>query len=123
WQKPPAKPKFNHKIIEDFHTSYELPVYLEKHSIKGFIKLNFAAMMMYLLQAGSVFAIPLIGSARALLSWCWNSGWGRFALLTYAFFLFGMMMATFLSLHYFAPITALNYFFILQGIRLWRTRD
>jgi len=26
-------------------------------------------------------------------------------------------------LHYWAPITALSYFFVLQGIRLWRARD
>jgi hypothetical protein len=123
WQRLPPKPIFRHKIIEDFHAQYELPVYYEKHSIAGFFKINFAAMMMYLLVAGSVFTIPLIGSAREILSWSWNSRWGRFALSIYVFFILGMMLETYLSPHYFAPITALNYFFVLQGIRLWRARD
>jgi hypothetical protein len=123
WQQLPPKPIFRHKIIEDFHTGYELPYHFQKHSPEGFVKINFAALMMYLLVAGSVFAIPLIGSARRLLSWSWGSRWGRFALFVYVFFILGIMFETYLSPHYLAPITALNYFFVLQGIRLWRLRD
>jgi hypothetical protein len=123
WQKPAPRPNFRHKIIEDFHVNYELPYYVGKHSISGFIKVNLVGLIMYLAVAGSVFMIPMIGSAKQVLSWLKNNIWGRFAVFVYAFFVSGMMIETFSLPHYWAPITALNYLFVAQGIRFWRARD
>ena len=39
------------------------------------------------------------------------------------FFILGLTLETYLSPHYFAPIIALNYYFIIQGIRIWRARN
>ncbi len=123
WQQLPPKPNYRHKIMEDFHTKYEVPFYHSKHSIWGFIKINLATLAMYLFVAGNVFAIPVIVSARQLLAWSWKNRWGRFAFLTYALFALGMMIPNYSLPHYWAPVTGLNHLFVLQGIRFWRIRD
>jgi hypothetical protein len=123
WQNLPPEPAYRHAIIREYHAEYELPYYYEKRSLAGFVNLNSAILMMYLLLTGSVFVIPLVGSVRPLLVWCWNHRWGRLALATYVFFVCGLMLETIMSLHYWAPITALFYFFVLQSFRLWRARN
>ncbi len=123
WQTLPPKPVFRHKIIEDFHEKFELPYYFEKRSLWGFIEVNFWALMRHFVVVGSIFAIPLIGSAAGILMWSWHNYWGRFALFIYGFFIVGIMVETYSLPHYWAPITALSYVFVLQGLRLWRARD
>ena len=123
WQKLPPEPLYRHKVIRDYHAEYELPLYREKQTLGGFFKVNYAMLMMYGLLCGNVFLIPLIGSARSLIAWCWDNRWGRLALLTYVFFALGVMLESVTSLHYWAPITALFYFFVIQGLRLWRARN
>jgi len=119
WQSLPPKPIYRHKEIENFHTRFELPIFLEKRTLRGFVRLNLLALANYLIFMGSVFVIPLIGSAKNLLSWVWTDCWGRFALFIYGFFLFGIMIEIYLLPHYWAPVTAISYLFIIQGLRLW----
>jgi hypothetical protein len=123
WQKLPAVPAYRHAVIRDFHAEYELPNYHEKRSLSGFIKLNLSILFTYVLVTGSVFIIPIIGAGRMLLAWLWRDGWGRLVFLTYAFFVAGLSLETMMSLHYWAPITALNYLLIVQSMRLWRARN
>lgn len=123
WEKLPPVPAYRHDVIRDFHLKFALPLSLGKQSLKGFIKVNFTVLAMHVLVAGSVFIIPLVASPKQLLSWSLSSHWGHFALSVYLFFVFGIMIETYSFPHYWAPITALNYFFVLQGIRLWRARD
>jgi hypothetical protein len=122
WQRLPPTPTYRHDIIRDFHAGFELSVYVAKHSLLGFIDANLAALVFFMVFGLSVFAIPLMGSFRSLLPWIWKNQWGRFALLTYITFVCGIMIETHNRLHYWAPITALNYVFVLQGMRLWRAR-
>jgi len=123
WQTLPPKPVYRHKLIEDFHSQFELPAYLEKRTLAGFIEKNFLAFTHHVFLFGSVFAIALLGSAKQFTSWAWNDYWGRFALLIYGFFIIGMLMETYYYIHYWAPITALIYLFIIQGLRLWQARN
>ena len=123
WEELPPAPTYRHDIIRTFHTAFELPVYLEKRSFWGFISRNFAALMFFIFYGLSVFAIPVIGSFRTLLAWACRSRWGRMALLDYLIFVIGIMIEVHNRLHYWAPVTALNYFFMVQGLRLWRVRD
>jgi hypothetical protein len=123
WQHPADKPIYHHRIMEDFHTKFELPYYLAKHSIIGFVRVNVAILVMYFFVAMNVLAIPVIGSASQLLGWVWQDRSGRLALLIYSFFALGMMLPSYSLPHYWAPITALNHLFVLQGIRFWRFRD
>jgi len=124
WEKlPPAVPTYRHDVIREFHARFELPVYRVKHTVEGFIKVNFATLTLFVVLGLNVFVIPLICSFQRLLPWAWRNRWGRFALLTYLIFVLGFMIEVHNMLHYWAPIIALNYFFVLQGIRLWRARD
>lgn len=123
WQTLPPKPVYRHKLIEDFHTRFELPYYLEKRTLSGFITVNLFYLASHVVVFGSIFAISLIGSAKQLASWAWNDYWGRFALLIYGFFIFGIMIETYSLPHYWAPITALGYLFVVQGLRFWRERN
>jgi hypothetical protein len=123
WEELPPTPGYRHDIIREFHASFELPVYLEKRSFRGFISRNFAALMFFLFFGWGIFAIPLFGAFRSLVPWVWRNRWGRIALSVYVVFATGIMVAIHNRLHYWAPITALNYFFVIQGIRLWRFRD
>jgi hypothetical protein len=123
WQDLRPTPTYYHQTLREFHTNYGLSVYNEKQSLSGFIKLNVAAWMMYFLLAASVLSLPLVGMARTLFHWMLRNRWGRFATITYVTFAMGMTVETYLSLHYFAPIVPLNYFFILQAMRLWRRRN
>jgi hypothetical protein len=123
WQSFPPKPIFRHKLIEEFHSYFELPYYLQKQNFWGFFSTNFLAVANHIIGVGSVFAIALLGSAKQLLAWVWNDYWGRFALFIYGFFTFGIMIETYLLPHYWAPVTALSYLFVMQGLRLWWARD
>jgi hypothetical protein len=123
WQSLPPKPNFRHSIIEEFHAKFELPYYFAKRSAWGFIEVNFLALLRHIVVVGNVLAIPLIVSAAGILAWCWKNYWGRMALLTYGFFILGIMLEVYSLPHYWAPVTGLSYFFVLQGIRIWRVRD
>ncbi len=123
WESLPPAPTYRHDVIRDFHAVFELPVYLEKRSFWGFISRNFAALMFFMFYGLGIFAIPLIGSFRTLLAWVWRSRWGRMALLVYLIFAMGIMVEIHNRLHYWAPVTALNYYFVIQSARLWRARD
>ena len=123
WQALRPIPNYYHETIREFHLNYGVPIYNDKQSFSGFIKLNLAALTMYLLLAGNVFAIAILGSARSIVSYLWNDHWGRFAIFTYAFFVLGIMLETYNNLHYFAPIVPLNYYFIMQAVRLWRRHN
>ena len=123
WQKLPLPPTYRHTVIRDYHAQYELPRYLEKQSIAGFFEVNFSILFTYLLVSGNVFLVALVGAGGSFPAFCWRDSSGRFAFLTYIFFACGLMLETVMSLHYWAPITGLNYFFITQSMRLWRARD
>jgi hypothetical protein len=123
WQHPAQKPTYRHRIMEEFHTKFELPYYLAKHSIIGFVKINFVVALMYFFVAGNVLAIPVIRSASQLAGWFRQDHSGRLAFLIYSFFALGMMLPSYSLPHYWAPITGLNHLFVLQGIRFWRLRD
>ena len=53
---------------------------------------------------------------------CLRNQWARFALILYGFFMCGMLLPVVWAAHYLAPITGLNYFFIVSAMRLWRWR-
>jgi hypothetical protein len=120
WQDLRQIQGYHHQALKEFHTTYGISIYNEKRSFIGFMRINFATWMMYFLLAGSAIALPLIAAAKVVFLWIWRNRWGRFGILTYAVFAVGLMIETFANLHYFAPVVALNYFFMLQAMRLWR---
>ena len=123
WQEPSPMPDYRHAAIRKFHTQYELAIYQRKHSLMGFIRVNLDAFLMYFYLAGHLFAISWIVNFRPLMCWTLHDSWARNAFITYSIVTIGLMIATYMLLHYWAPVFALNYYFTVQAIRLWRQRD
>ena len=123
WQEPSSMPDYRHAAIRKFHTQYELAIYQSKHSLMGFIRVNLDAFLMYFYLAGHLFAISWIVNFRPLMCWTLHDSWARNAFITYSIVTIGLMIATYMLLHYWAPVFALNYYFTVQAIRLWRQRD
>ena len=123
WQKPAPPPSYRHPRIREFHTIYELGIYTGKRSLRGFAKVNLEAWLTYFYLAGHIFAISWIVNWRALLRWTLRHRWARMAFVTYSVVTIGLMLETYLLLHYWAPVFALNYYFTVQAIRFWQWRD
>lgn len=123
WQNMRTAPQYHHEELRKFHLNYGLDSYREKQSLAGLLKNTFAVWMMYFLLAGNITSLPLIGAAKVLVSWMLRDKWARFAILAYVIFGIGIAAETYSNLHYFAPIIPLNYFFIIQAMRLWRWRS
>ena len=123
WQDLQPVPHFHHQTLREFYVNYERSTYDKMQSMAGLLEINFAVWMMYGLLAGSVFSLVPIGAAKIFFPWILRNRWARFATVTYAIFMLGTMPETYHNLHYFAPIVPLNYYFILQAMRLWRWRN
>jgi hypothetical protein len=122
WQGLRPEPVYHHQDIRYFYVSY-IPFYSAQHSLSGFLGKNIASIWESAQAYLNVFAIPLIASHWIFLRWAWRDGWARLALMVCAALLVGMLMQTYKGVHYVAPITALNYFFVLNAMRLWRRRQ
>lgn len=123
WQDPPPKPKFNHQIIRDFHTTYALPLYENQRSMMGFILDKLDLLYLLVFGALNIYAIPLIGMFTFVVFWVRENLWARRAVAIYLVFVLGLITETFMWLHYVAPVVALNYFFVLNALQLWRRHN
>jgi hypothetical protein len=123
WQDFAPSPEYRHPRIKEFHTSYLPSVHAKKDSwIESFItQLN--EWLLYLYVAGNILLIPLIVNGRALARWIFRNWWARLAFANYSVVMFGLLIATYSELHYSAPIIALNYYLVVQGLRVWCKRD
>ena len=119
WQGLRPEPVYHHQEIRYFHESY-IPYYSAQHSISGFLEKNIGSIWESAQAYLHVFAIPLIAGYWILVHWALRDRWARLALIIYGVLLVGMLMQTYKGVHYIAPITALNYFFVLNAMRLWR---
>ncbi len=72
----------------------------------------------------NIFLIPVIIVYRVLLLWTLRNPWARRAFLIYFVLILGLVTETFKWPHYLAPIIGLNYYFVLNALRLarWRNR-
>ncbi|MEX0802183.1 MAG: hypothetical protein WD688_02510 [Candidatus Binatia bacterium] len=123
WQDPLPEPKFNHQIIRDFHTTYAFPLYENQRSMMGFILAKRKLLYLLVVGALNIYAIPLIGMFTFVVSWVRENIWARRAVAIYLVFVLGLITETFMLLHYIAPVVALNYFFVLNALQLWRRHN
>lgn len=123
WQKLPAEPEYRHKIIRDFHATHALSFYTNQRSIPGFLKENVYPLLLLEFRSVNVFLLPVIIAFPLLVSWTLRNRWARRALLIHFVLVLGLLTATFKWLHYAAPITALNYYFVLNAMRLARCHN
>jgi hypothetical protein len=122
WQAPNPTPVYRHNDIRDYHTSYVVEGYQAQLSIPGFLQKLSSLFWSSILQFLNVFLVPLLGIFTLLLRWTLRNDWARFALVSYAVLLCGLLLEVHWAIHYLAPMIALNYFFIVTAVRLWRRR-
>jgi len=122
WQSPRPEPVYHHEDLRHFHTNYNFSLYYLEHSIFGFLLKAFLLLRTFALYFFNVFAIPLIAMSLLFFRWALRNQWARFALILYGLFMCGMLLPVVWAAHYLAPITGLNYFFIVSAMRLWRWR-
>jgi hypothetical protein len=124
WQKLPPEPDYRHKVIRDFHTTYALSFYTMQRSIPGFLIEDVYRLLLLRFRAIHIFTIPVMIVFPVLVAWALRDRWARRALLIYFLLGLGLLTETFKLLHYVAPITGLDYYFVLNALRLaqWRNR-
>jgi hypothetical protein len=120
WQNPVSTPEYRHYRSRKFHTMFELPIYSEKHSWSGFFRVNLTEGLIYFVLTFNILMLPLLFNLRALIRLIHRNRWARTALLSYSMVAVGIMLETYAYLHYWAPVVALNYYFGVQAMRLWR---
>jgi hypothetical protein len=120
WQRPPPEPEYHHEVIRDFHATYTLPFYTSQRSILGFLIGNVYALFSLGFLTVNIFLIPVIIVYRVLLLWTLRNPWARCAFLIYFVLVLGLLTETFKWPHYLAPVTGLNYYFVLNALRLAR---
>ena len=121
WQDLRPEPLYHHQDIRDFHLSY-IPLYAAQHSIAGFLEKNIAFVWEALQSYLNIFALPLLADLGLLMRWALRDRWGRLTLTIYAVFIAGLLMQTYTAVHYMAPLTGLNYFLVVNALRLGRWR-
>jgi hypothetical protein len=120
WQKPVPTPEYQHSRSREFHINFELPIYTDKRSWSGFFRVNLAEAVAYFEQTYTILMVPLLVNLRTLLCLILRTHWPRIALTTYLIVAIGIMLQTYAYIHYWAPVAALNYYFVVQAMRLWR---
>jgi hypothetical protein len=124
WQKLPPEPEYRHKVIRDFNATFALSFYKIQRSIPGFLTEDVYRLLLLRFRAINIFMIPVIIVFPVLIAWALRNRWARRALLIYFLLGLGLLTETFKLLHYIAPVTGLDYYFVLNALRLaqWRNR-
>jgi hypothetical protein len=124
WQELPPEPEYRHKVIRDFHATHALFFYTSQRSIPGFLIEDVYRLLLLRFRAINIFTIPVMIVFPVLVAWTLKDRWARRALLIYFLLGLGLLTQTFKLLHYVAPITGLDYYFVLTALRLaqWRNR-
>lgn len=123
WQDIRPEPIYRHQVIRDFHTNYTRRFYIFQHTVLGLIAMKAYYLFPWAVNAGSVFAIPMAAMFGVMVQWTLRNRWALFAFFMYTVFLGGIVLQTHTNLHHLAPITAVNYIFLLQAMRLLRWRN
>jgi len=123
WQSLPPEPTYRHQALRDRHRQVGRGLYDIQRSATGFLVKNIVFLSWWGLYSLNVFAIPLVATLPFTVRWALRDRWARFGLITYVILIAGVLLETFMMIHYLAPIAALNYFFVLSAMRLWHWRD
>jgi hypothetical protein len=123
WQDLGPDHIYHHQVMRDFHERYGLDSYNMKRSIAGFIIRNIFFLVGLGFFSVNMLTIPLMRMFSVMMPWALKNGWAFFALITYGVLISGLVMETYMQPHYLAPITAFNYLFVLQAMRLWQWRN
>lgn len=100
-------------MLRDYHQSWEHDIYTSQRSPGGFVVVGISkSFKLWEFYCGPeltivLLAVPFAARARRML----------FALLTLGFVLLGLSLATYLFVHYLAPLTSVCFMLLGQGMR------
>jgi hypothetical protein len=124
WGSPRPEPTYRHQIMSQYHHEFELNTYTWGRSISGFLsQTDIRFRMLWNYFYGEVFTVPLLAMLPVMLPWMSRNRWALFALLNCSVGVGALLMSTWATPHYAAPILCLIFLFVLQAMRLWRWRD
>jgi hypothetical protein len=119
WLRPKAPPTYRHKVISDYYLLAELPEYLKARTLKGFLQETAIKIIkIWMFYVGPALTIPLCA-----LPWVLRDRRIRWLNITGVIFCAGSALTTIFFPHYAAPLTAVIFAVILQGLRhlrAWR---
>jgi hypothetical protein len=122
WQTPRPEPAYRHAAMRDCNAGWAMDWYTQQQTLFGWAVMMVGKAKLFLnFYLGSVvMVLPWIA-----LGWVLRNRWMLFALLTCAVLAAAFTRVTFFFPHYAAPITAVIFVLVVQGmrqVRLWRWR-
>jgi hypothetical protein len=119
WQTPGPEPVYRHDAMREFHVSWELDWYRRQLTLSGWALMSIgkAKLVLNYYLPNVVMIVPWLA-----LGWTLRNRWMQFALLTCALLAFALVLTTFASPHYAAPIACLIFVLVVHGmrqLRLW----
>jgi hypothetical protein len=121
WQQPKPEPKYHSQTVRDYHMGWPLEYYLYQRSLPGLVnESNQKIRNLWSFFIGLLLTLPLV-----MLPWIFRNRWMQFALISCSLVSLGLLAATWSFPHYAAPISALVFAILLQGmrhLRVWRWR-
>jgi hypothetical protein len=119
FQKMGPPKTYNHELMHDFHTDWELTPYLRQQSLLGLLEETGKKLtILWAFYLGPTLTIPFV----VMLPFVWRNKRMRFALGTCGLLIMALLMVNWVSPHYAAPITGLVLLLVTQAIRhlrLW----
>jgi hypothetical protein len=123
WQNVKPEPVYRHKELRDFYVVWDLPFYDIQHSVSGILAWSAGKILLLLIAYFRVIGLAVPIAALPLV--VERSRWMRLALLICGLFAAGLLLETYVQLHYAAPILGLVFLVVVQSmrhLRLWRWR-
>ena len=116
WQSPRPAPVYRHQVLRDLYLGYELPLFQQAQTLRGFLDLSGARILTVLFFfLGPVLMLPLMA-----LPGIWHDRRRRFLPLAAAVFFVALLACAFVRPHYLAPGTALLFAILVAASRRLR---
>jgi hypothetical protein len=114
FQQPSPPKLYNHEQIQNFHLAWALKIYDRQHSVSGLVwETARKVQSSWEYYIGPALTIPFV----TMLLLFRKDSWIQFALVTCGLLVGAVLLETWLSPHYLAPVTGLAVFLIVQGMR------
>ena len=118
WQELRPEPAYSNNEIRAQHAQWERDFYDSQRTLMGLLVWGFGKILVLANGYFSLWGLAL--PVAALLFAPNNPVWLRFVLIVCAFFTAGLLLVTWMQLHYAAPIMSFVFLLAMQGLRYLR---
>jgi hypothetical protein len=118
WQAPRPEPEYRHEVMRRFHLDWEFQLFAEQQSISGFLTVVLRKIkLLWVFYVGLLLTVPLV----MLYVLCRDRSLWPALIPCLLSILSALILETWLSPHYLAPITGL--LFLIQASAMQRLAD